>query len=337
VARITDQGLLVEPARTNYALRNTAIDPVTYGAIWATSNLTAAAPTITYGTADVMAPDGTQTATKAVFPAVAANQVSNLYQLFTGTAAAWSGDFWIRTASGTATVYAWFAANTGSVLAGSYATCDVTTTWTRCGPQNVTLSAASYLLRVGYDARAASGNTPTGAGGTVYVWGATAEIGSYRTSTIVVAGTATARNADQVSATVPVQPPNWCLAATGTPLSGNVWGSDWLAAYYTGVAGYTIIGGVESSVWDSTPAQKKLTYTRPSSATHRAILCGTSAGAISLSIDGTSTGSVSGVGTGIPKPLTSFSLGWDRNGAAYFGGFIKDVRIYKVSKPKDAR
>lgn len=119
-------------------------------------------------TADqIAAPDGTMTADRIVYPAVAVGQHSLVVQTpvlpNSGTACY---SVWARSASGTGVVYLNWE---GQVAA----TCNLTTSWQRFALQ-VTLTAAAKDLYFGFFATAFPGQLTDGI--TIYAWGAQVEL-----------------------------------------------------------------------------------------------------------------------------------------------------------------
>jgi hypothetical protein len=255
-----DCGMLTEPTRTNALLYSDVIDIA--AGTWAAVAVTAAAPTVTQNTTDVLDPRGTNAAEKIVFPAVAADQVSLITQSFTATAVPWSTGIWFRTAAGTATISTWLWNSTTYLVTP----CTITTTWTRCTNLNRTLTAASWAYRFGFDARPAAANTSTNAAPlTVYAWNGQAEVGPFVSTDITTAGTPVTRNVDVVAIANPFAASNpavWCAAGTYTPAGGRGWSSAgaanefmWLAGAAAGQANtayaWLFSGAINGSVHDA--------------------------------------------------------------------------------------
>jgi hypothetical protein len=167
--RIEPNGLRQENAATNLLYYSNLIgyNDGTNG--WLLSNTGTSNPVITTNSADLLAPDGTQTASKIVIPACTTAQASFVYQSPGGLN---TRSVWLRTLSGTASVQLTSSAATGAV------TCAVTTTW-----QRFTMSDAVGVARftLGYDG-SETGGTFSGPGCTVYAWGAQAESTAFPTS-----------------------------------------------------------------------------------------------------------------------------------------------------------
>ena len=164
---VEGNGLRVEGAVQNYIAYSQLIG----AAGWLPTGMNVAAPTVTINSSDVMAPDGTQTASKLDFPTVTASDYSVLYQGPLSSTGAIS--VWLRTLTGTATVYLSDFTNSGT----NYTTCNVTTTW-----QRFVLATGTNdgYFSIGFDPQ--QGVTPAGGPCTVYAWGAQAENTAFATS-----------------------------------------------------------------------------------------------------------------------------------------------------------
>lgn len=250
VAALEPNGVLVEQNGAN-SLSQTqtlATSP------WATAAGVVTAPTVTNNSTDVGDPTvlAAHTASKIVFPAVTGtNAFSTVAQSFTATAVPWAGSVYLRTASGSATVYLTFNG-------ASYQTqaCAVTTTWSRCAAKLKTLTAATWNFQLGVDLR--DGSEATQSAQTIYAWGTQAEIdfvsqGSEHIQdfapTSYMPGTSSpgTRDGDFLSITNPLAsgPLAWSIAFTivsptatpgglqpgleGDNIDGNFadWGLDW--------------------------------------------------------------------------------------------------------------
>jgi hypothetical protein len=179
--------------------------------------------------------------------------------------------------------------------------------------------------------------------------GAQLEVGTYPTSLIVTTSTATARNADQVSATVPAVPGDatgkWCVAVTATPENGRAWQADGAGANVAWGIGQTSGGlrAVTSNsnffVFDAAAASKIGTYTAPAAASHRIVSCNNQ-GTLSLAIDGATVAlTMTGAGTGIlGAAQTALFIGQSTASAGQFGGYLKSLKLCsKISGPKDCK
>ena len=166
------------------------------------------------------------------------------------------------------------------------------------------------------------------------------ELGAFGTSWIDTTTTALARNQDTVTATIPSVPSKWCVAATAMPVEQTAWGSlGAIRIWATGGTGanssYIDTGGL--TVIDAAAATRIAGYTFPASGSVRLIGCST-AGVLSLSATAGTVGALSGAGTGIlGTPGTTLFFGNNVISNRSISGYLKDIRIYKVTKAKDAR
>lgn len=186
----TPYGYRIRPAVTNVVQFYNALGTSPWSALGSTT-----APTVTNNTTDVTAPDGSSTATKIVYPAVSgANAFSFVQQTFTGTAAAWTAQTYYRTLSGTVSFYEIFALGTGGTYHSNL--CTVTTTWAKCVEANQTLTAAGWVLELGTDLHDGTESATTG--GTVYAWGAQAEVGAFASDVCPTAGASATCNEESL-------------------------------------------------------------------------------------------------------------------------------------------
>ena len=170
--------------------------------------------------------------------------------------------------------------------------------------------------------------------------GAMHEIGTYPTSLIVTTTTATARNADAVSATVPAVPSKWCIAVTAKPL--HAWNTDteFLWSLGLGTGGSPNTAAMTQTIFtvtDAAPVQKYVAYTAPAAASPRMVACSTS-GTLNVWADTVlKTGSITGAGSGVmTAPATTLYLGAPAGAANYiWAGYLKSIRICKASKAKE--
>jgi hypothetical protein len=186
--------------------------------------------------------------------------------------------------------------------------------------------------------------------GTTRFSGAQLEVGTYPTSLIVSTSTSVARNSDQISATVPAVPAKWCIAVTAQPEERRAWASSSLPHTWS-------LGSVPSAMatWeyndatnfvvgtrDATNAANNFTSTAtvasllPTSVAARMVTCGGSTGRIQLSLNGTPVaGAQTGVGTGI-SGIGITTLTFSRP-SFEFGGYLKNLKICKASKPGECK
>jgi hypothetical protein len=168
--------------------------------------------------------------------------------------------------------------------------------------------------------------------------------GAFRTSRIVTAGTAVARNADAISATVPAVSVNkWCVAGTFKPQEGRAWvdgGYLWEFGTYSQANDVSVSSGnvLALDTYDATPARKLYSLASTAAGTHRRITC-YNAGSWSMYDDGVALSlSPSGAGTGVVGTLsTTLHIGRSSTANTSFGGFIKNLSIWKASKAKEVK
>ncbi len=173
-------GLLVEPTRTNLALRSEAFD----NAAWTKGGGgTSVAPTVTADQAT--APDGTLTADRVQFPASATGtDYSTVSQTF--AAGAYAGGVFLK---GNASSGSLFIDCHGGA-ADNCATCSYNaTTWSRCSC-TAAVAASPTLLIGNYPIGCAGGAMPAA---DVFLWGGSAEAGAFITSYIATAGATVTR------------------------------------------------------------------------------------------------------------------------------------------------
>jgi len=166
-----EASLLVEPQRTNLALRSEEFNDLT---IWPGS-----AGVVRLANQGI-APDGTNTMDLITFP-VALNSISQAISVTSGISYTFS--IWLATQSGTQTV------EIGNINSGVYETVIATTTPQRFEITQVASSATRY------PAIRATANC------SILLWGAQLEAGSNATSYIPTVASAVTRNADVISKT----------------------------------------------------------------------------------------------------------------------------------------
>jgi hypothetical protein len=343
VARITDQGLLVEPARTNYALQSntmsTGASPVAPWATYLTIAIATVAGAPTGGSWTRLATTGGST-------------TALLYQTTTtASATGFVGSAWMVKESGAGDASLLVDCKTGSVTACSClrsdgGTCTAATISTSCaasvadlGTTPVRLSAVTTCnaARTTIDFNLSPGIFNSSVGVTKFS-GAQLEVGTYPTSLIVTTTTATARNADQISATVPAVPAKWCWAVTALPEEGAAWAT--LSAFRfwgLGTAGGNNAAFANATLFrveDGTSADKDLATTLPATGSIRPIWCNTSG---VLSVAGITQGSASGAGTGLfATAPTTLYIGQRSSGAEQFSGFLKSLKLWSAKSTKEA-
>ena len=193
-------GLLVEESRTNLLLDSGNLSTGN----WVPAD-GAARPGVT-----VSAPDGTNSAIQLN---VVSTGTSGLYQTLSVTSGVtYTFSVWMRTASGT------LAMKIGNVDVGDYESVTVTTNWKRYEATQVA-SSATRLPAIASDS----------ADGSVYLWGAQLEEGSFPTSYIPTTDSTVTRAADVASITGS-NFSSWYRQDEGTVFyEGQVLGSDQLS------------------------------------------------------------------------------------------------------------
>lgn len=141
------------PTNTNLMLQSSSVGN-TAGAAWSVVG-SITAPAVTLNSTDLLAPDGTQTASKIVYPAVTTAS-GNYSILGQNLLAPSTRSIYLRTLSGTATVYI----NDGNDTGSSFVTCNVTTTWQRFSMVSAVATQAWFWT--GFDTRTSTGQTPGG-------------------------------------------------------------------------------------------------------------------------------------------------------------------------------
>ena len=209
--RVEPNGILVEGASTNLVFPSNNIGG---GAIWSAVGSGIAAPTVTQNTTDVTAPDGTNTATKLVYPASTAPEQYSLMYFSDGTASVKTWSVYLR---GTTNQTFYISASGTSF---TYTACALTTSWQRFTVTSV--SAPQYFF-IGTDTRAAASNDPLMAAQTVYAWGAQGEANAFASSLIKTTTASASRDADVVSVANPLSGANFAFGASITP-EVSAWG-----------------------------------------------------------------------------------------------------------------
>ena len=188
-ATLALRGLLIEEARTNLVLNSG--NP----AVWSATGNLVAAPTLTANQAT--APDGTLTATRAVYPPVSGasawSLINPLGPYAVSSAASYTLSLFMKGSVGGERVYL-CATPDGTTYFRVTAT--LTTSWQRY-VLSASLGVSSWYFEVGTDLRDAS-QTSTPAQ-TIFVWGGQVELGACATSYVPTAAATATRAADAAS------------------------------------------------------------------------------------------------------------------------------------------
>jgi hypothetical protein len=192
--------LLVEPQRTNLALRSEQFD----NAYWTKSNSTISANSI-------ISPSGIQNADKLIenngtgakwvfFTPTVTTGSTYTYSIYAKKAE--RNFVYINAFSGTAKI-TWFNLNTGTVgtsQSGIASIQNVGNGWYKCS-LTITIVAGTQFYLVGVsNADSVADYTGNGTSG-IHIWGAQLELGSYPTSYIPTVASTVTRNADVISKT----------------------------------------------------------------------------------------------------------------------------------------
>ena len=361
VARITDEGLLVEPARTNVVLASNTISAANaFNVNWVAWPDETRVDVTT--TAEAAPGGGTwHTITNE---AGTTSNVGQAYQtVTTASSTTFVASAWLKKPTGEDTTHAGIHVGCGAgtpsactCVRSDGGTCTASTVATNyC--QALVADLSTTPVRVSAKVRCSGAITssivalvPGNYGSTIGITdftGVQHEIGVFPTSLVVTTTTAATRNADAVSATVPAVPTKWCIAVTGKPGDKINWdvgtptaviwslgsgaNSSQVYPYYS--------GGIFFRVTDAASGTRDLkTVGLISAGSHRMVACDT-AGSMTFALDGTLVGSVTGAGTGVlTTPQTTLTLGGYPDALYGLSGFVKDVKICNAPKgAKDCR
>ena len=185
-------GYLAEPSRANVLLQSASLTTTP----WAThSSGGPAVPTLTANAA--IAPDGTNTATQVVQPAVsAANTDSQIYQIFTAAASVYTFSVWLKGAVGGEQIYLSAVNQAGSPFYNSNVI-TLTTSWQLYTWVTPTLAVHTFSYGIGCDLRGGTASAISAC--TYYAWGAQAEVGLFPSTYIPTTTSTFTRSADALT------------------------------------------------------------------------------------------------------------------------------------------
>lgn len=291
---ITGGGIRTRPAVTNNLQFYNALGT----APWSTQVGGTGTISVTNNSTDVLAPDGSQTATKVVFNGSGVD-TTIIFQAAPATVATDTFSAYMRTLSGSCTVY-----GLENPSAPNMQALTVTGSWTRYS-QSISIPGTGSFFEIGKQ----SGNGPVSC--TVYVWGAQLETStSFAGDICPTVGASATCNGETLatSAAIPNLSTSFCASSDVSP----VWSSNLSYAFGNGIStantwylrwGATLYRFV---AFDSVPNSKQWDFTiaQPSAgSTHHVRLCygGTSSSTPSLWFDGVAQtpGAPSGTGTGL--------------------------------------
>jgi len=358
---MTENGLMVEPLRTNYVVH--ALDMTagtTPTAPWAFTGATAT--TTTGGFIDGVSNWTVLTSTAA----------SNELHQTTTTASSTTfiASAWAKAGSGTTdatvTVQCPTAATTTACtcLTSDGTACNAVKDYYVVGDCNarVTNAITTAPVRVSAMATCAAAGTsvivrlnPTNqsnAARTTYFNGAQVEIGTYPTSLIPTTTATVPRNADVISVQNPLVlgDRRWCLSGSYTPVEHRPWGLLSIgganALWELGLNGGTNTGRLleassgyaQFNVYDALGAVRTGFSIRSLTLGARRIVTCVHDVVPTITLDGTPqaawTGGGSGVWLAMPNPLY---LGTAADGTLSFGGYIQNIKVCRTSSAGTCR
>jgi hypothetical protein len=331
--RVAPDGLLVEPAGTNYALQSNTMSTGT----------AATAPWVLYQSTVATVAGAPVGGTWAEVTSGTA-QYSIYQAITTPSSTAFVMSAWASKASGTGSVTVAVRCPAGNPSAcaclrsdGGACTATSLRNPTDCESNITGTGLGTTAVRLSALATCSAGTVPvvilypadnTAGAGTTRFSGAQLEIGTYPTSLIVTAGTAVARNADTISATVPAVPAKWTLQGSFKPTHAWSSGSLWGLGTAAGANSASLVQGATDlvlSVIDNASGAKTCTVAPGFASGSTQLVKATDKAGTLLR----PTGCVqAGAGTGLfVTPPTTLYIGTLSSTGTEFGGFIKSLKV----------
>lgn len=327
----TPLGALIEQGATNLILQsgNQA------NAAWTATSSVVSPPTLTANSA--IAPDGTMSATKGVYPAVSvATTYSVVFQTYTAAAASYATSIHLKGNAGGETLY--LAANTGGVTFLRQVI-TLTTSWQRYILVG-TETGASWDIQIGTDLR--DGSQSATPAQTIFMWGAQVELGSFATSYIPTGASAVARSADQItiigSAFAALKLPSLTVVSEFNPyVVSTLTAASPVSAYIN--ASSPDFGFIDQSTTHmgtfSGSGSSLFTTNSPSTGVkNRVVVAGNGQGRSIVLNGGTVASDSQAVLTSLP--VTSATLGWYTITPLYANAHISAFVIYGIRLPPSA-
>jgi hypothetical protein len=312
---VEPSGILSEAAATN---------------LWFQSHSLTTAPWGTFNTGTTpnaaVAPDGTTTATLVAFNGASFANTLNQPQTASGVL---TGSIWMRSVTGTATVYLQILSGTTYAVT----TCALTTTWKRYTVTSTNLASATTYLAIGWDTRDA-GQTNLGAF-SLYAWGAQMEAGSQATSLITTTTTAASRVADVIKTSANLPAPAGLLSFSGDVTIGATPASSVVALQLANSANDKWTAYINTSrqvscqFFDGGSTYSNTSAATVSLNTRTRIGCGWDGTNIQTCVAGTCTSSAPGViAASASYPLY---IGVDVGGGSQPNGWLSDIKVSSSS------
>lgn len=353
-ACVEANGLLVEPARTNYVTLS--------GSSCRAGNVAESGWTVQGGCTSDTAADPSGTSSMDTFTSSGVN--NSIYT--TGV---------LPTTTGPVTISAWVAAVSGNTIqslvmyangasvsgpctcvrsdGGSCTIAGVPSTipyvYATVGTTPVRLSltcsgAATTQTSWNFSFHDGQYGSASGIGGRM--WGAQIESGAYATAYVPTSGAAAARNADAISITNPLaglNPETWCIDGTYTPESGRAWASGAAVTNGWSIGTAGTLNSIETEFGadpilylgsnDGTANRfRTLTHGYAAGSTHRIqyTLTGFDVDNATMLSDLVPRAmGTSGIGSGVYGSLSSTLKIGDGTGGTQFGGYIRDFKVSK--------